>query len=66
MLAHLSGDDNLKQAFYDREDIHSRTASEVFGVDIKDVDKNMRRMAKAVNFGIIYGISDFGLAVIWG
>jgi len=62
VLAHLSGDENLKKAFHNREDIHTRTASEVFGVKIEDVDRNMRRMAKAVNFGIIYGISDFGLA----
>jgi len=62
VMAHLSGDENLKKAFLNGEDIHARTASEVFGVDIKDVDRNMRRMAKAVNFGIIYGISDFGLA----
>ena len=62
VLAHLSGDEGLKQAFIDREDIHTRTASEVFGVKLEDVDRNMRRMAKAVNFGIVYGISDFGLA----
>ncbi|NLO89512.1 MAG: DNA polymerase I [Clostridia bacterium] len=62
VMAHLSGDENLRTAFINGEDIHARTASEVFGVDIKDVDSNLRRMAKAVNFGIIYGISDFGLA----
>ena len=62
VLAHLSGDNNLKQAFFEHQDIHSRTASEVFGVDLKDVGPDMRRMAKAVNFGIVYGISDFGLS----
>lgn len=62
VLAHLSGDENLKRAFQNREDIHSRTASEVFGVELEDVDSNMRRMAKAVNFGIVYGISEFGLS----
>ena len=61
-MAHLSGDNNLKQAFFEHEDIHSRTASEVFGVDLTDVGPDMRRMAKAVNFGIVYGISDFGLS----
>lgn len=62
VLAHLSGDENLKLAFFEHEDIHSFTASQVFGVDLEDVDYNMRRMAKAVNFGIVYGISDFGLS----
>lgn len=62
VLAHLSGDENLRRAFVEHEDIHRRTASEVFGVAMEDVDYNMRRMAKAVNFGIIYGISDFGLS----
>ncbi|KUK10639.1 MAG: DNA polymerase [Clostridia bacterium 41_269] len=62
VMAHLSEDENLRKAFLKGEDIHARTASEVFGVKIEDVDRNMRRMAKAVNFGIIYGISDFGLA----
>lgn len=62
VLAHLSGDENLSNAFFAHEDIHSWTASQVFGVDIEDVDYNMRRMAKAVNFGIVYGISDFGLS----
>ena len=62
VLAHLSGDENLRRAFFAHEDIHSFTASQVFGVDLEDVDSDMRRMAKAVNFGIIYGISDFGLS----
>ncbi len=62
VLAHLSGDKRLIQAFIDGEDIHARTAAEVYGVDINSVTKEMRSAAKAVNFGIIYGISDFGLA----
>jgi len=62
VLAHFSKDENLMHAFFAREDIHSWTASQVFGVDIEDVDYNMRRMAKAVNFGIVYGISDYGLS----
>ncbi len=62
VLAHISGDNTLKQAFYNGEDIHTRTAAEVFGVPIEQVTREMRRSAKAVNFGIVYGISDFGLA----
>lgn len=62
VLAHLSGDINLIDAFLSNEDIHARTASEVFGVPLEKVTPQMRRSAKAVNFGIIYGISDFGLA----
>ncbi|WP_026487382.1 DNA polymerase I [Caldanaerobius polysaccharolyticus] len=62
ILAHLSEDANLIEAFISDEDIHARTASEVFGVPIEDVTPQMRRSAKAVNFGIVYGISDFGLA----
>ncbi|SHE69341.1 DNA polymerase I [Caldanaerobius fijiensis DSM 17918] len=62
VLAHLSGDANLINAFINNEDIHARTASEVFGVPIEEVTPQMRRSAKAVNFGIVYGISDFGLA----
>ncbi len=61
LLAHFSGDENLIRAFNENIDIHSLTASEIFGVPIADVDANMRRTAKAVNFGIIYGMSDFGL-----
>ena len=61
ILAHMSGDERLIKAFIDGEDIHTRTAAEVFGVDLKDVDSSMRRQAKAVNFGIVYGISDYGL-----
>lgn len=62
VLAHLAGDANLLQAFLDEEDIHRRTASEIFNIPIEQVDSTWRSRAKAVNFGIIYGISDFGLA----
>lgn len=62
MLAHMAGDDNLIQAFVDGEDIHRRTASEIFNLPLDAVDATWRSRAKAVNFGIIYGISDFGLA----
>lgn len=62
VLAHISGDPKLKEAFFTNEDIHTKTASEVFDVAIGDVTSRMRSDAKAVNFGIIYGISDFGLS----
>jgi len=62
VLAHIAGDEVLTEAFLKDQDIHARTASEVFGVAMKDVTKEMRRAAKAVNFGIVYGISDFGLS----
>ena len=62
LLAHFSGDDNLIKAFGRGEDIHASTASRVFGVPLNEVTANMRTMAKAVNFGIIYGISEFGLS----
>lgn len=62
ILAHLSGDANLKQAFYDDADIHRDTAARVFGVSRENVTPDMRRQAKAVNFGVVYGISPFGLA----
>jgi len=62
ILAHLSGDPGLLDAFRSNQDIHARTASEVFGVPLQDVTSEMRSRAKAVNFGIIYGISDYGLA----
>ncbi len=61
VMAHLSDDKALIEAFNKSLDIHAITASEVFGVDIDQVDSNLRRKAKAVNFGIIYGISSFGL-----
>ena len=62
LLAHLSEDPVLIQAFHSGEDIHTRTAMEVFGVELAAVDDDMRRMAKTVNFGILYGLSPFGLA----
>jgi len=62
ILAHFSGDPNLIEAFAKRQDIHTRTAAEVFGVTMEEVTPELRTRAKAVNFGIVYGISDFGLA----
>ncbi|MBQ9486176.1 MAG: DNA polymerase I [Selenomonadaceae bacterium] len=62
LLAHMSDDENLINAFLSGEDIHARTAAEVFGVNIADVTPDLRRKAKAVNFGIVYGISDYGLS----
>ena len=62
VIAHLSKDEGLIKAFEEGQDIHSSTASEVFGVDIKEVGDDQRRNAKAINFGLIYGISAFGLS----
>jgi DNA polymerase-1 len=62
VLAHVSEDPVLMEAFKSGEDIHRRTASEVFGVSPDEVTSQMRSRAKAVNFGIVYGISDFGLS----
>jgi DNA polymerase-1 len=62
VLAHIAGDENLINAFKHSSDIHTKTASEVFGVPIDEVTKTMRSNAKAVNFGIVYGIGDFSLA----
>ena len=62
VLAHFSGDETLRQAFIDDVDIHALVASEVYGVPLSDVTGEMRRTAKAVNFGVIYGQSPFGLA----
>ncbi|WP_010584927.1 DNA polymerase I [Schlesneria paludicola] len=66
VLAHFCGDPALKQAFEQGVDIHSAVASEVYGVALADVDSNQRRVAKAVNFGVIYGQSPFGLAAVLG
>jgi len=62
IIAALSGDTNMQQAFVNKEDIHAATAAKVFGVALADVDREMRSKAKAVNFGIIYGVSSFGLS----
>ena len=62
ILAHLSKDKALKNAFDKGEDVHARTAADIFGSSLDQVDENSRRMAKAVNFGIIYGLSAFGLS----
>jgi DNA polymerase-1 len=62
ILAHYSGDANLQEAFINGDDIHTRTAAEVFGLMPGMVDSNMRREAKAINFGIVYGLGPFGLA----
>ena len=62
ILAHLCGDENLREAFAEGQDIHRKTAAEVFGLKPEEVTPELRRAAKAVNFGLIYGISDFGLA----
>jgi DNA polymerase-1 len=62
ILAHVSQDELFMDAFKKEQDIHARTASEVFGVPLEQVSSELRRHAKAVNFGIVYGISDFGLA----
>ena len=62
VLAHMSEDPSFKHAFNNNLDIHTKTASEVFGVSESEVTKDMRRTAKVVNFGIIYGISEYGLA----
>ncbi|MHC8440747.1 MAG: DNA polymerase I [Candidatus Eutrophobiaceae bacterium] len=62
IMAHLSGDESLLSAFAQGEDVHRSTASEIFGVPTETVDKEQRRAAKAINFGLIYGMSAFGLA----
>jgi len=62
VLAHLSQDQALLAAFERGEDIHSATASNIYGVDLKDVTSDMRRLAKVMNFGVIYGLSAFGIA----
>ena len=62
LLAHIAGDETMLETFRRGEDIHTRTAAEVFGVSLEDVTPLMRRNAKAVNFGIVYGISAFSLS----
>ena len=62
VLAHVSKDSHMQEAFKNNEDIHKQAASKVFKVPINEVTKAQRSEAKAVNFGIVYGISDFGLA----
>ena len=62
-MAHLSGDEAMRQAFWERQDIHDFTARKIFDIGpFADVTPNQRRMAKSVNFGLLYGMSDFGLA----
>ncbi|WP_186578409.1 DNA polymerase I [Aquibacillus kalidii] len=62
VLAHIAKDEKLQEAFNNDMDIHTRTAMDVFHVDAEEITSNMRRQAKAVNFGIVYGISDYGLS----
>lgn len=62
LLAHIADIEALKQAFAEGQDIHAATASEIFGVPVEGMDPMIRRQAKAINFGVIYGISAFGLA----
>ena len=62
ILAHISQDPRLVESFLQDEDIHAATAAQVFGVDIADVDREMRSRAKVFNFGVLYGLTDFGLA----
>ena len=62
VLAHISKDENMVQAFLNNEDVHKQAASKVLGIPIDEVTKEQRSSAKAVNFGIVYGISDFGLS----
>ncbi|MCC6346559.1 MAG: DNA polymerase I [Nitrospirales bacterium] len=66
ILAHMSGDRGLIDAFSRNSDIHARTASELFGVPIEEVDAGMRRIAKVVNFGVVYGMSPYGLSEALG
>ena len=62
VLAHIANDENLIEAFRNDMDIHTKTAMDVFHVEKDEVTSDMRRQAKAVNFGIVYGISDYGLS----
>ena len=62
IMAHLSGDEHLVKAFRDGEDVHAATAAKIFGIPVSEVTREQRGMAKTANFGIMYGISSFGLA----
>ncbi len=62
VLAHVTGDDELKQAFFRGEDVHAQTAAAILGLKPEDITPEHRRMAKVVNYGLIYGMSDFGLS----
>jgi DNA polymerase-1 len=62
IMAHISGDENMLRAFAEGEDIHRATAAEIFGVEVAAVESEQRRYAKVINFGLIYGMSAFGLA----
>lgn len=62
VLAHMSGDDHMIEAFQNHIDIHSKTASQIFNVDVNEVNSTQRSEAKAINFGIVYGKTDFGLS----
>ncbi|MDS1142113.1 DNA polymerase I [Pusillimonas sp. SM2304] len=66
VMAHMSNDENLRRAFVQGDDIHRATASEVFGVALAEVTSDQRRAAKAINFGLIYGMGEFGLAANLG
>lgn len=62
LMAHMSGDETLRQAFNEGKDIHAATAADVYGIDIADVTPDLRRIAKSVNFGIMYGMQAYGLS----
>jgi len=71
IVAHLAQDKNMLRVFKNNEDIHANTAVEIFGVDTSNITKDMRRDAKTINFGVLYGLSSFGLSsrigeVSWG
>lgn len=66
IMAHLSGDETLLQSFKNQEDVHRRTAAEVFGVPPENISNEQRRYAKTINFGLIYGMSEYGLAKALG
>ncbi|WP_286868771.1 DNA polymerase, partial [Herbaspirillum sp. UBA812] len=62
IMAHISEDENMLKAFANNEDIHKATAAEIFGIAPEQVESEQRRYAKVINFGLIYGMSAFGLA----